>query len=118
MISRSLALALPFLGKTVAVTMDRPMGSKHPSGKFEFEVNYGYVAGAKAQDGDELDAYFLGIAVPVLAAAGRCIAVVHRIDDDDDQLVVVPEGVQLTNSEIMDAIHFQEQYFNSTIVRG
>jgi len=48
---------------------------------------------------------------------GRCIAVVHRLDDDDDKLVVVPDGTQLSDAEIGQLTQFQERYFTSTIIR-
>jgi inorganic pyrophosphatase len=40
--SDSLKLARRFLGTEVAVTIDRPLGSKHPKHGFSYEVNYGF----------------------------------------------------------------------------
>lgn len=99
------------------MTMDRPMGSKHPKFGFEYTENYGYIAGVPAPDGEDLDAFFLGAGKPLEKAAGICIAIAHRKDDDDDKLIVVAEGVSMTDKEIMDAIWFQEQYFDTEIVR-
>jgi inorganic pyrophosphatase len=48
------------------------------------------VPDTKAPDGEEIDAYFLGIDKPVKKAQGKCIAIIHRLNDDDDKLVVVP----------------------------
>ena len=106
-----------FLGKKVSVIMDRPMGSKHPSCGFVYPVNYGYIKGIKAPDGDELDAYVLGVPRPLKEFTGRCIAVIHRTNDDDDKLVVVPEGVDFSDKEIRKFTHFQERWFKSEIVR-
>jgi inorganic pyrophosphatase len=53
----------------------------------------------------------------VSAFAGRCIAVIHRLDDDDDKLVVVPDGAQPSDAEIRQATRFQEQFFASRILR-
>ena len=115
--SRSLELARGLLGQVVTVTIDRPMGSRHPKHGFVYPVNYGYVAAVIAPDGDELDAYLLGVDQPVESAEGIVIAVVHRRDDDDDKLVVVPEGVTLHDAEIKTAVDFQERFFASDVVR-
>ncbi|MFI6363303.1 inorganic diphosphatase [Nocardia sp. NPDC050630] len=61
-----------------------------PSCGFRYIVNYGFVPGTLAPDGEELDAYFLGPTEPITAAAGACIAIIHRLYDDDDKLIVVP----------------------------
>ena len=115
--SKSLELARELLGRSVEVTMDRPLGSKHPKHGFVYEVNYGYIDGITAPDGEELDAYFLGVDTAVEKTQGICIAVIHRLDNDDDKLVVTPNGVELSDEEIMNAVNFQEQYFKSVIIR-
>lgn len=116
-ISVSLELAKEQLGKTVQVTMDRPLGSTHPKHGFVYDVNYGYIAGIKAPDGEDLDAYFLGVDTPIQTGEGVCIAIAHRRDNDDDKLIVVPEGVTMSDEEILSTIHFQEQWFDTVIVR-
>jgi inorganic pyrophosphatase len=115
--SKSLALAKQFLGKEVEVTVDRPIGSKHPSKSYVYKANYGYIEGVPAPDGEDLDAYYLGLDVPVEKARGVTIAIIHREDDDDDKLVVVPHGTTLTDDEIKAQTDFQEQWFKSSIVR-
>lgn len=115
--SKSLELAKKLIGKKVEVTIDRPLGTKHPKHDFEYKVNYGYIAGIKAPDGEDLDAYFLGINNPVESGQGTCIAIAHRRDNDDDKLIVVVEGVTMSDDEIMTAIHFQEQWFDTEIIR-
>jgi len=97
--------------------IDRPLGTKHPKHGFVYEVNYGYIDGITAPDGEELDAYFLGITEPIATGEGVCIAIAHRKDNDDDKLVVVPEGVLMSDDEIMSSINFQEQWFDTEIVR-
>ncbi|PIR40362.1 MAG: hypothetical protein COV33_00095 [Candidatus Zambryskibacteria bacterium CG10_big_fil_rev_8_21_14_0_10_34_34] len=57
-ISQSLQTAKQLLGKEVEVTMDRPLGSKHPKHDFVYEANYGFIEGIKAPDGEDLDSYF------------------------------------------------------------
>ena len=106
-----------FLNQIVEVTMDRPLGSKHPKYGFIYPVNYGYVPGTVSGDGEELDAYVLGVDEPLDTFEVRCIAAIHRINDDDDKLIIVPDGLQLTDEEIRKATAFQEQHFESKIVR-
>jgi len=53
------------LGQVVTMTIDRPVDPKHG---FVYPVNYGYVAAVIAPDGDELDAYLLGVDQPVESA--------------------------------------------------
>jgi len=113
----TMSLANAYLGQRATVHVDRPMGSLHPKHSFRYPVNYGYLPGVPAPDGEELDAYVLGVNVPLAAFTGRCIAVIHRLDDQDDKLVVVPEGVALSDEEIRAQTRFQEQYFKSVIVR-
>lgn len=116
--AESIKIARDFLGKTVAIKIDRPLGSKHPEHGFVYEVNYGFVPGTKAPDGEEIDAYLLGINEQVDEFTGNCIAIIHRMDDDDDKLVIVPEGAkEMNDEEILKAVNFQEKWFNSMVVR-
>lgn len=115
--SLSLVLAKAWLGKRVTVVVERPLGSRHPMHGFEYAANYGHVPGTEAPDGEALDAYVLGVADPVAEFVGTCVAVIHRADDDDDKLVVVPDWVQLGDEEIARAVAFQEQWFRTSIVR-
>jgi len=110
--------AKQFLGKTVNVTMDRPLGSLHPKHGYIYPVNYGFVPETKSPDGEELDAYVLGVDLPLKELTGRCIAFIHRLNDDDDKLIVVPDGQSMTDDEIRKATHFQEQFFRSGIIRN
>jgi inorganic pyrophosphatase len=80
-------------------------------------LNYGFIPGTISPDGEELDAYVIGVDVPIQTFTGKCIAVIHRTNDDDDKLVVVPDGVELSDDEIRKATDFQEQYFKSEIIR-
>ncbi|MDP2874332.1 MAG: inorganic pyrophosphatase [bacterium] len=115
--SESLQLAKKFLGKKVEVVIDRPLGSKHPKFGFVYEVNYGFVSGTKAPDGKELDAYFLGLKTPVEKATGVCKAVIHRLTDDDDKLVVMSQEVEMSDEEILKAVQFMEKWFKHELVR-
>ena len=106
-----------FLGKIVNVKMDRPLGTKHKTHGFVYPVNYGFVPGTISGDGEELDAYVIGPNVPLDTFKGRCYAVIHRTDDDDDKLVVSPDGQNPTDKEIEEKTKFQEQWFKHVIVR-
>lgn len=107
------------LGRTVTVTVDRPLGSRHPEHpELVYPVNYGFVRGVPAPDGEDQDAYVLGVNAPVESFTGRVAAIVRRADDVEDKWVVCPEGVRYGASEIMEQVRFQEQYFDSDIITG
>jgi len=109
--------ATRYIGKKVEVEMDRELGSKHPRHDFVYEVNYGYVPDTRAPDGGEVDVYVLGIDKPIKKFSGTCIAVIHRTDDDDDKLIVVPEDFKISDREIKKQTYFQEKWFTSIIIR-
>ena len=106
-----------YIGKLVQVKMDRPKGCKHPKFGYEYPVNYGFVPFTRSGDGEELDAYVLLEDKPLDEYVGRCIGIVHRTDDDDDKLIVVPDGCDLSDEEIEKAIAFQEQWFKHILIR-
>ena len=84
--------AILYIGKEVTMKTDRALGTKHPKHEILYEINYGYVPNTISEDGEELDCYLLGVEEPVKEYTGICIAVIHRIDDQDDKLVIVPKG--------------------------
>ncbi len=105
------------IGNIVTVTIDRPLGSYHPvHKKLYYPVNYGYVKGILAPDGEEQDAYIIGVDVPVKVYTGKVVAVIHRKDDIEDKWVVCPMDRTFTREEIMEQVKFQEQYFETEIV--
>ena len=104
------------IGKVVKVTVDRPMGSYHLKHKdMYYPINYGYIEGIMAPDGEEQDAYILGVNNPVKEFTGKVIAIIHRFDDVEEKWVVAPEDVSFLKEEIEEMVHFQEQYFQSEI---
>ncbi len=110
------ALVKSYLGKTVDIKIDRPLGSAHPNhADIIYTVNYGYIPDVLGGDGDELDVYLLGVDVPVNEYKARIIGIVHRYNDVEDKLVAALEGMNFTKEEIAQAVHFQEQYFESEI---
>jgi inorganic pyrophosphatase len=82
-----------------------------------YPVNYGFIPGTISGDGEELDAYVLGVFKPIESFEGVVIAIIHRTNDDDDKLVVVPDGKLYTDDQIRALTEFQEQYFESVILR-
>lgn len=106
-----------YIGKIVDVVMDRPLGTKHPKHGFIYEVNYGYIPNTVSGDGEELDAYVLGQHKPLEKFTGQVIAIIHRTNDDDDKLIVVEEGKNYTDEQIRALTGFQEQWFESVIIR-
>lgn len=104
-----------WLGRRVHVVIDRPLDSAHPQYGFRYEVNYGYLPGLIAPDGEELDAYVLGAEHPLAECEGVVVAVVKRRDDVEDKLVVSIGG-SWTAEAITDAIAFQEAAFDSEVV--
>ena len=109
--------ATDYLGKSVSIVIDRKLGTKHPKHGFIYMVNYGYVPNTVSGDGEELDAYLLGVFEPVDEFIGKVIAVIHRTNDDDDKLVVVPDDRKYSDDAIRALTEFQEQYFESVIIR-
>lgn len=108
--------SIDFLNKIITVKIDRPMGSKHPKWDMIYPVNYGYVPNTVSGDGEELDCYVLGVFEPLDTFTGKCIAIIHRLNDNDDKLIVVPEDKNYTDDQIRALTEFQEQYFESEII--
>ena len=104
------------LGKTITVIVDRPMGACHPVYRdMIYPINYGYIAGVLAPDGEEQDAYILGVDEPVGEFTGVVIAIIHRLNDVEDKLVVAPSGAEFSLEEILAQTAFQEKYFETTV---
>ena len=101
---------------TVTVKIDRPLGSYHPKHKdLYYPINYGYLEGVIAGDGEEQDAYIIGINEPLETFTGNIIAVIHRINDNENKLVVAKENTNYTVQEIEKQVQFQEKYFEHFI---
>ncbi len=105
------------IGKKVKVIVDRPLGSYHPEHKdLYYPINYGYIEDTMAPDGEEQDAYIIGVNNAVKEFSGTVIAIIHRYDDIEDKWVVAPEGLTFTKEEIGEAVSFQEKFFKSEII--
>ena len=100
-----------YIGKIVTVKIDRPFGGKHPERDTIYPVNYGFIPNTVSGDGEELDCYVLGVFEPVEEFTGKCIAVLQRTNDNDDKLIVVPEGKEYSDEAINALVEFQERFF-------
>ena len=106
-----------YLGKTVTVTIDRPVGFHHVTKgiHLDYRINYGFLTGVTGGDGEEQDVYVLGVTEPLESVTGPVIGVVRRRDDNEDKLIAAPEGLHLTREEMAEAVYYVEQYFDSSI---
>lgn len=106
---------MDFLNKTVRVIIDRPLGSQHPKYAFSYPLNYGYIPDTLAKDGAEIDAYIIGIDKPVKVFCGLVKAIIIRLNDCENKLIVTPEEYEVSEEEIRLKTYFQEQYFKIQI---
>lgn len=110
------ALVKSYLGKTVNIKIDRPIGSIHPKRpELVYPINYGHIPNVFGGDGEELDVYLLGVDVPVEEYTARIIGIVHRHNDVEDKLVAAPEELNLDQNKISESVSFQERYYKSEI---
>ena len=111
------ALIEAYLGKSVTVIIDRPIGFHHVTKgiHLDYTVNYGYLPGVTGGDGEEQDVYILGVEEPLETFNGPIIGVVRRRDDNEDKFIAAPEGMVFTAGQMARQIHFVEKYFESEI---
>ena len=102
------------MGKIVHVVVDRPIGYQH--GDIVYPINYGYIPGIIAGDGEDQDAYILGVNEPIAEFDGQVVAAICRKNDCEDKLVVAPVESVYHQGQIAEAVHFQEQYFDTRII--
>lgn len=107
------ALIRKYMGKTVDIVIDRPIGFLHQG--IRYPVNYGYLPGVTGGDGENQDVYILGVDTPLERFTGRVIAAIRRHDDNEDKLVAAPETMVFHQNQIAEAVHFAEKYFHSTV---
>ena len=111
------ALVESYLGISVTIGIDRPVGYVHRKGEktLVYPINYGYIPGVLGGDGEELDVFLLGVDEPVESFTGRVIGIAYRADDVEDKLIMSPEGMQFTAEQIAELVRFQEKYYHTTI---
>ena len=110
--------SIDYLDKIVTVKMDRPIGAKHPKHDFVYPINYVFIPNTISGDGEELDAYIIGPTEPLDKFTGTCCAIIHRTNDDDDKLIVVPTGTTIDNETIEKTTDFQEKWYTHVIIRN
>ncbi len=111
------ALVKSYLGKMVNIKIDRPIGYVHKKENYSltYPINYGYLPGVIGGDGEELDVYLLGVNEPVTEYTAKIIGIAHRENDVEDKLVAAPVDLNFAKEEIERVIHFQEQYYKTTV---
>lgn len=102
------------LGKEVEVIIDRPIGFNKEG--IIYTQNYGYIKELKAPDGEYQDAYVLGKDRPLKSFKGKVIAIINRLNDIEDKLIVCDKDSNYTIKEIKKMVNFQEKYFKSKII--
>ena len=107
--------ARDFINQTVLLKISQPFGSKHPFWNFFYPINYGYLPVDSGRK--KLPAYILGIYEPVEVFEGPCIAVLHHLNDNNDKLIIVPNGKNYTDAQISALTEFQEKSFEHSIIR-
>ena len=106
------------IGKEVSGVIDRPMGSAHPNdSKMIYPINYGYVDGIIASDGEYQDAYVFGSSKPISSFKGKVIGVYHRFNDNEDKWIVSIDDVSISSQKILGDIAFCEQFFFGKLYR-
>lgn len=106
-----------YLNQTITVKVDRPLWSNHPKRWFQYPINYWFIPNTIAPDGEELDAYVLWVTEPLQQFTGKCIAIIHRTNNEDDKLIVVPEWKTFSDEQIIALTEFQEKFFKSIILK-
>lgn len=68
-------------------------------------------------DGEAQDAYIIGVDEPLREFDGIVIRIIHRLNDTEDKWVVAPRNYKVSDDEIIDKTKFQEQYFETELIR-
>lgn len=109
------------IGKELDAIITRPIGTVHPRYKdIIYEVNYGILKDYELKDNKELKTYIVGESMPTSQNGiyhGKVLAILHRLNDDNDRIIIAPIGRTLSDDEIISKTEFAEQYFVSEIIR-
>ena len=100
-----------FIGKSVVIKINQPLGSKHPYQNITYLTNFGYIPATISGLGKNVYAYVLGIFEPIEVFEGTCIAIIHHSYNNNDTLVVAPYGKNYSNAQINALTEFQEDFF-------
>ena len=102
------------LGKEIDVIIDRPIGFNHDG--VVYTHNYGYTKELKAFDNEYQDVYVIGVDKPLKTFRGKVIAIINRLNDIEDKLVVCDKNKFFTLQQIKEMVNYQEKYFNDKII--
>jgi len=103
------------IGETYKVIIDRPIGSTHPDyPDIVYQVNYGYIEGILAADGEQQDAYVLGVDNTITEFEGKLIAIIHRLNDVENKWVI--SNKEYSKEEIYSQVEFMEKYFKVEVL--
>ena len=104
------------LGRTITVTVDRPMGSTHPDRPdLVYPINCGYPRDFTIPGEKRLGVYILGVSHPVSTFTGRVIAILFREGGEGVRWVVAPQGREYDQARIFSEVWFRERDFKSTM---
>ena len=107
------ALVRSYLGKTVDILIDRPLGYIYENENYP--INCGFIPGITGGDGEKIGVYLIGVDEPVSKYTAKIIGIVHREYHSEDKLVAAPEGKEFTKAEIEEKIKFREENYISFV---
>ena len=103
-----------YLGQTVEVVIDKPIN--YIEDDMTYIQNYGHLLNLKTPDNKFQEAYVIGIDKPIKSFNGKVIAIINRINEGEDKLVVCDESKSFNKDEILEMVNFLEKNFKSKIV--
>ncbi len=109
-----------FLNKIVTVEIDRPKGTLHKG--TVYPVNYGFIPGIPAEDGEDVDVYILGednILKKGSYYLCRIIALIQREGDETKLIGCKPfDADDYSEEQIEKAVRFREQKYTHQLIMG
>ena len=105
------------LGKIVTVTIDIPSGTNHPQNPdIIYPINYGYIKGIAVKDNNFQNAFVISTKKPMNGFTGIIVAIIKRKNELIDKLVVGPVGKKFYKPQIIELLHFQDQFFDDEYI--
>ena len=105
-----------YLNQKIKVKVDRKLGDRHPEYEYIYPLNYGYIPNTESEDGEEIDVYILGVFAPLEEFEGVCRAIIYRIDDKENKLIVTAEDKKYSVEQIKALVEFQDRFFKTEII--
>ncbi len=101
------------LNQTVDVIIDHPYGSHHPYRDSIYELNYGYIY--NEENDTYINAYIYGIEEPLETYKGQVVGLIYHKEDNDIRLIVASPLLIINKDELIQAVGFEEQYYDTYI---